>query len=136
MDSNYQAEWSCKYRMRCSDKGETYAFCEVCGVDFSVAGGSVDQVKRHCKNKKHSSKLMVSAQPTMQMLMTQQCQTLGDRVTCTELYFTKFVTEYNLPFAIADHFNSLCSVMFSDSRIAVEFTCARTKTAALFMSCQ
>ena len=38
-----------------------------------------------------------------------------------------FITEQNLPFAVADHFNKLCSVMFPDSKIAVEFVCARTK---------
>ena len=32
---------------------------------------------------------------------------------------------------MADHFNSLVSVMFPDSKIAAEFACARTKTAAL-----
>ena len=37
----------------------------------------------------------------------------------------------NLPFAIADHFNTLVPVMFPDSKIAGEYACARTKTAAL-----
>ena len=43
--------------MRRSDKGETYTFCMVCSVDFSIAGGDVYQVKRHCESKKHSNKL-------------------------------------------------------------------------------
>ena len=56
---------------------------------------------------------------------------LKEQVCRAELCFARFVTEHNLPFAVADHFNSLCSVMFPDSKIAAEFACARTKTAAL-----
>ena len=50
---------------------------------------------------------------------------------CAELCFARFVVEHNLPFAAADHFNSLVPVMFPDSKIAAKFACARTKTAAL-----
>ena len=52
-------------------------------------------------------------------------------MTCAELYFARFVVEHNLPFAIADHFNSICSVMFPDSKVASEFFCTRTKATAL-----
>ena len=111
------------------DEGETYAFCVVCNVDFSIAGG---EVKRHCESKKHSNKLKeLNDQPTIQTLVTHHSDSLSYQVSCAELYFARFVTEHILPFSVADHFNSLCSVMFPDSRIAAEFACARTKTAAL-----
>ena len=42
------------------------------------------------------------------------------QVKCAELYFARSVNEHNLPFAIADHF-----------KIAAEFACTQTKTAAL-----
>ena len=41
------------------------------------------------------------------------------------------MAEHNLPFAVADNFNSLVPKMFPDSKIAAEFACATTKTAAL-----
>ena len=41
VDRKYQSEWLYKYRMRHSDRGETYAYCTVCNVDYSVAGGGV-----------------------------------------------------------------------------------------------
>ena len=56
MDSKYQSEWSHKYGMKRSSRGETFAYCSVCNVDFSVAGGGVFQVKCHCQSKKHSSR--------------------------------------------------------------------------------
>ena len=61
-------------------------------------------------------------------LVTHQAR---DQVTHAELYFARFVAEHNLPFAVADHFNRLCSVMFPDSKKAAGFLFARTKTAAL-----
>ena len=117
-----------------SKKGSTYAFCSLCGVDISIAGGGVHQIKRHCANKKHCSRVKeVSRQPTMSTVVGSRAESrkLSDQVCCAELCFPRFVAEYNLPFAVADHFNSLVSVMFPDSKIAAKFACARTKTAAL-----
>ena len=129
VDSKYQPEWSRKYRMRRSGRGETYAYCTVCNVDFSVAGGGVFQVKRHCQSKKHSNRIKeLNDHPKIDSLVTQGTH---DQVTCAELYFATFIAEHNLPFSVADHFNRLCSVMFPDSRIAAEFACARTKATAL-----
>ena len=72
-------------------------------------------------------------QPTLREALSshRKNEALKDQVICAELYFTRFVVEHNLPFAVADHFNKLCSVMFPDSKVAAEFSFARTKTAAL-----
>ena len=132
IDSNYQSEWSLKYHgIKRSNKGSTYAFCSLCGVDVSIAGGGVHQIKRHCSNKKHSSRS--SSQPTIAKAVDTQSnkKKLCDQVFHAELCFARFLTEHNLPFAVADHFNSLVPVMFPDSKIAADFSCARTKTAAL-----
>ena len=48
MDSKHQAARSYKYSMNYSNKGETFAFCKVCIVDFSVADEGVHQIIRHC----------------------------------------------------------------------------------------
>ena len=134
-DSKYQHEWSIMYRgIKPSKKGSTYAFCSLCGVDISITGGGVHQIKRHCANKKHCSRVQeVSSQPTISTAECSQAEAtkLSDQVCCAELCFARFVVELNLPFAVADHFNCLVPVMFPDSKIAAEFTCARTKTAAL-----
>ena len=41
VDRKYQAARYYKYPMDYSNKGETFAFCKVCIVDFSVTGGGV-----------------------------------------------------------------------------------------------
>ena len=134
IDSKYKHEWSSKYRMKPSKMGDTFAYCTVCNIDFSVAGGGVHQVKRHCESGRHSTNMKKSScQATIQETLSsaKKSESLKDQVTCAELYFARFVVEHNLPFAIADHFNCLCSVMFPDSKVASEFSCARTKTTAL-----
>ena len=114
--------------MKPSSIGESYVFCTVCQLDFSIAGGGVHQVKRHCQSKGHTDRMKdMKRQPTLQVSL----KNTATQVNCAELYFAMFIAEHNLPFAVADHFNKLCSVMFPESKIAAEFACTRTKTAAL-----
>ena len=96
VDSKYQSEWFFKYRMKSSKKGHHFAFCTVCNMDFSVAGGGVHQVKRHCQNKKHTTSMQeLSGHPTIQeALMSSQAQAVQkfrDQVTCAELYFARLL---------------------------------------------
>ena len=74
-----------------------------------------------------------SSQPTISTVVGSRAESrkLSDQVCCAELCFARFVVEHNLPFAVADHFNSRVPVMFPDSKTAAEFACTRTKTAAL-----
>ena len=129
VDSKYRSEWFSKYGMKRSGRGETFAFCTICSVDFSVAGGGVFQVKRHCQSRKHINRAgELNEHPRIDSLVIWQAH---DQITRAELYFATFVAKHNLPFSVADHFNRLCSKMFLDSRIAAGFSCARTKTTAL-----
>lgn len=53
------------------------------------------------------------------------------RTIRAETLFTNFITEHNLPVAVADHVGPLFRKMFPDSQIAQQYGCARTKTAAI-----
>lgn len=48
-----------------------------------------------------------------------------------ELTFCAFIAEHNLPFRVMDHLSTVISRTFKDSAIASEFSCKRTKTAAM-----
>ncbi|RUS81174.1 hypothetical protein EGW08_011039 [Elysia chlorotica] len=52
-------------------------------------------------------------------------------VARAEALFTAFITEHNLPLAVADHAGELFRKMFPDSAIAKKYRCARTKTRGL-----
>ena len=129
--SKWQADWK-RYNMTSSGKGSSYAYCKTCGVDFSVAGGGVHEVKRHIQTKKHQDHVRgMSNQLSISSSLQSSKNSLDDRITTAELYFSTFIAEHNLPFLAADHFTKLCKVMFPDSKIAEGFSCGRTKTTAI-----
>ena len=51
-DSKWQDDWK-KYNMKPSKKGPSFAHCNICSTDFSVASGGVHEIKRHVGRKKH-----------------------------------------------------------------------------------
>ena len=48
--SKWQPEWT-RYNMSESKKGPSYVHCNVCAVDFPVAGGGYHEVKRHMERR-------------------------------------------------------------------------------------
>ena len=130
--SKWQSEWT-KYRLSASKKGSSYAYCNVCLVDFSIAGGGVHEVKRHLDSKKHqdNAKLLEHQPAISSALSKTSTGSLEEKITTAELYFTTFIAEHNLPFLVGDHFTKLCKVMFPDSKIADGFACGRTKSTAI-----
>ena len=48
------------YHMSESKRGASYAHCDICQTDFSVASGGFNEVKRHVENKKHKTSLLES----------------------------------------------------------------------------
>jgi hypothetical protein len=130
--SKYRAEWS-KCGLKPSKKGATYAYCPLCQVDISVAGGGKADVDRHLKTTKHVNMLQqMETQPSLSTFMADShSRNVEDQATRAEVYFAKFVAEHNLPFLVADHFTRLVKVMFPDSKIAELYSCARTKATAI-----
>jgi hypothetical protein len=130
--SKWQPEWT-RYNMTASQRGASFVHCKVCGIDFSVAGGGVHEIKRHIDTKKHKENVrgmtnQLTLTSTMPLLSTNS---LENDITAAELYFTTFIAEHNIPFLAADHFTKLCKSMFPDSKIADGFSCSRTKTTAI-----
>ncbi|XP_062893834.1 dephospho-CoA kinase domain-containing protein isoform X1 [Mobula hypostoma] len=58
-------------------------------------------------------------------------QSLTEKVTRAEVYFTSFIAEHNLPFQVCKHTGKLFRKMFPDSDIAKNYACSSTKTAAI-----
>ena len=56
---------------------------------------------------------------------------LDKLVSATEVKVTGFLGEHNLPFATANHLGPLFRNIFSDSKIAKEYTCGKTKASCI-----
>ena len=112
------------------ERGVSYAHCDICQTDFSVASGGFNEVKRHIENKKHKEfNAGMAGQSTLASAITWSLA--PDQVARAELYFGMFVAKHNLPYLAADHFSKLCKVMFPDSKIASEYSSGRTKTTSI-----
>ena len=83
--SKFQSDWG-RFQMTPSKKGPTFSFCTVCNVDFSISGGGVHEVKRHCDSAKHKNALVgVSAQPKISSVMATV--SVSEKVLRSELSF-------------------------------------------------
>ncbi|XP_068723559.1 neurofilament heavy polypeptide-like [Montipora capricornis] len=56
---------------------------------------------------------------------------LAEKQIKSEVLFTSFLVEHNMPLSAADHAGALFKQMFPVSDIASKFSCARTKTTAI-----
>ena len=54
-------------------------------------------------------------------------RSIESQVLCAETLFCDIIAEHNIAFLAADHFSEICKKMFSDSKIAAQFACKRTK---------
>lgn len=114
-----------------SKRGNTYAHCDYCHADFSIAhgGGGANDVKRHLATSKHLDMLKATSN-TPSLTMYTRPSPIVEGVTRAEVLFANFVAEHNLSFMIADHFTHLTSAMFPDSKTAKAFSVAKTKQHA------
>ena len=128
-DCRYQQEWKQCGIIR-SKRGPTFARCDTCNCDFSIAHGGASDMKRHLVTVKH--KEMSNAIKSNQSLTVLAHKSATEEaVTKAEVLFSMFIAEHNLPFLVADHFTHLTSAMFPDSKIAKAFSAAKTKTTCI-----
>ena len=105
----WQPDWK-RYHLSESKRGVSYAHCDICRTDFSVASGGINEVKRHVENKKHKELVAgMAGQSTLASAISRFSVT--DQVTIAEVYFSMFVAEHNLSFlAAVGSFSKLCSL--------------------------
>ena len=89
----------------------------------------MNDIKKHVSTAKHKENVKIAS--GSQSLTTLFRTGANDKVIRAEVLFANFVAEHNLSFSLADHFTHLTTVMFPDSKIAREFSCARTKTTCI-----
>lgn len=131
----YQKAWEEEFSGIKSTKGDSFILCTYCNEHFSIAHGGKNDVKRHVERQKHVDNVHSAKQSGIQRRLTDcrasgPSQSFADLVTKAEVLFVHFIAEHNLPFSVGDHFTKLVKKAFPDSKIAEEFHCGHTKTAA------
>ena len=129
-ECKYQDDWK-HHGIVCSSKGKSFALCNTCGVNINISHGGISDVRKHLATFKHQQLAKATSSCGDLRELIPQSNPIEDTVTRAEILFANFVAEHNLPFATANHFTRLTHAMFSDSKIARAFSCARTKTTCI-----
>ena len=113
-----------------SRKGEGFALCTVCGSEFSVAHGGENDINRHKDTSQHKG-LVDTAQRQRKRTnfgASSATANLDQKVVKTELLFSGFLVEHNLPLITADHAAKLFRNRFPDSKIVNKYRYGHMKT--------
>ena len=123
------------------EKGNTFAHCVACNLDFGVSHGGITDCEVHITGKRHEANVKkmesdIHEHKTQFSIMQfnsgkKEEEDMQHKVMSAELLFTNFLVEHNILISAADHAGPLLKKMFPDSKIAQRFQCARTKTSVL-----
>ena len=126
-----------------SSLGDSYAHCDYCKCDFSIAHSGSFDIQGHLKTKKHTNYLSLARdakavnQPKLNMFMPSSSSTLSavDRdIIRAEVMVTESLVKMNASLSSADVFTKVVKAAFPDSKIAQGYSCCRNKTTAIINS--
>lgn len=107
-------------------------FCKVC--QKTLAGGQA-HLKRHEKGDFHLKRIAATSQTVALNIMTQHNSKLKAALEAknSALKLLMLLVEHNLPFKLLEHLIKLLSSVCSDSKIAKQINCSRTKGRGLII---
>ena len=82
-----------------------FSSTKLCNTNFSVAAGTLYDVKRHAKRSTHVT--AVEASSKTKSITNVVDDKKSSSVILSEILFSNFVAEHNLPFSLANHFTKL-----------------------------
>ena len=121
-------EWLESFPCFTTIKGNDGAvYCTDCKSNINIMRGSIKQLEAHVATKKHKKNAAsLKNQSTLQTFMSSSL-----KVSKAELMYVMYLVEHDEAFLHADHFTPLAPIMFTDSEIAKNFKCSRTKATVL-----
>lgn len=126
--TRFQPEWTKEWPFIRSAPGkESFFTCTVCKKEVSCAHQGKKDVQRHNESATHIKfASALNKQPKLNFFQSQD-----DKVIKSEVKFTHLLVQQNIPLAFADHLNRAIPQNFPDSKIAQNYSCARTKTSCI-----
>ena len=125
-----KSEWLKKYPVFAMVQGSKHEVrCTSCCCNINVRTGSILQLEKHVKTKKH---LKHVSEQKNQTQLTAFCDAKAEqKVYRAELQYVYYLAEHDEAFLNSDHFTPLVKAMFPDSKIARNYKCSRTKCTIL-----
>ena len=131
----YKVEWSKKYPVTKSNGNPYVFYCVSCKKSVACAHQDLSDLTAHCSRKIDKSfERAIKTTRNLRSLEgfeTEANTNLTGQTVRAEVMHTNFMVQHNISFLTAEHLSPLYSQMFSDSKIAKNVKCSRTKTASI-----
>ena len=125
----FNDSWCNKFKfIQKAAKGEGFAWCTLCGSDFSVVHGGENDINRYTSKHKLYLGCCTTRKDINRFRFKLSHYKLRPKVVKVEIRFSVFLVEHNLPMRTENHAAKLFRNMFSDSKILKKYLCDRTKT--------
>ena len=133
----FQDEWIIKFNgVIVKGKDENYAHCKICKREVKVAASGVYDVKEHIKSNMHQRNAReFEKQPTINCFTAPKASSAPTHVLRAEVLMTNFIVQNHLPLSVADRLCDLLPKMCTDSSIAKNIKCKRTKCTQIAKRC-
>lgn len=132
-NQQYKKEWEAEFKnWLAAGNSKTEAYCKVCNKIINISSGKL-QLVRHQDSEAHRKKSRsINKQQTLTSFVhTKGTTSLETSLKKADCYISAFIAEHNLPFRVAEHIPVLISKICTDSDIAKNIKCSRTKTTAI-----
>jgi hypothetical protein len=126
---NYKREWENEFKnWLAPGKKNTEAYCKICDKNISIASGRL-QLVRHQDSENHRKKSKGLKLSIKQFTKIES--NLEKSAKSADFYISAFISKHNLPIHVADHLSKLIPAICTDSEIAKNIKCCRTKATAV-----
>ncbi|XP_047103420.1 uncharacterized protein LOC124722278 [Schistocerca piceifrons] len=124
----YREEYTEQFPSIKRGRTEYEAFCKICGSYISIINGGRRDINDHVQSKKHET--AVGSSSSKQLTSFFKTQTDGNKVAAAEAAFAFHCVKHHHSYNSNSCTSKILSHVFSDSKVAVNFSSGKTKTEA------
>ena len=107
-------------------------YCTLRRKDINIEHQGWADITRHISGNPHKrAQEAKRKQPGIDSIFLKPSNPLESQVRREEVKVTGFITEHNIPLAVADHVGALFKDIFHDSNIAKNYACGKNKTSCI-----
>ena len=131
----FNPAWKAKFNWLRDGRDEFSGKCSVCNnLIFSISHGGENDIRRHMNSKGHKLNLTASTQCNISKFFTTPNSQAEKQVIAAETAFSYHTCIHLHSYRSAGCAGSLFKTLFSDSKIASQYSCGKTKSNAIVTS--
>lgn len=134
MSRKFQSTYTAEFKFIIAGKDEFHARCTYCAQEIELYTKGKNAITQHNGTKKHKENAKSATETqALSLFLKPKRTSKDDQIAAAEGSWSYHIARHGQAFQSADCTSSagLFKKMFLDSDIAKEFSCAKTKTAAI-----